>query len=70
MHNPARYGFTLTDSGVRDDQLDRLTEEKFICGFNKNTAATDIFYHTGVFLITAIKMNWPRTDVMASDQSI
>ena len=55
MHNPARYGFTPIDSGVRDDQLNGLAEKKFIQGFDKNTAAADIFNHTCVLLIPALE---------------
>lgn len=55
MHNPAPYAFSAIDTGFRDDQLDRLSEEKLIAGFNENTAAADIFDQTGTFLITAVE---------------
>ena len=61
MHNPARYGFAPTDSGARDNQLYRLTEKKFIFGFNKNTAAADIFNQTTVSLITTVEKHGFQT---------
>jgi len=55
MHNPASYAFTAIDTGVRDFQLYRLSEEKLIAGFNEHTAAADIFDQTDTFLIAAVE---------------
>ena len=55
MHHPGPNPSGVIEVAVGDNQLDGLPEQKFSAGFNKDTAETDIFDDTFVFLTIIIQ---------------